>query len=88
MKLGGALNDDESKEKIRYLHKDKLGTVGEDTKALVLLRKLEEKGIFSARKIGPLESLLKDIERCDLIESHLEPYRQQYSHEVNQAGES
>ena len=90
VKLGDALNDDESKGKIRYLHKDKLGgACGEDTKAsaLDLLKKLEEKGLFSARNISPLESLLKDVDRCDLIESHLEPYRRKYAHQLSQAGE-
>ena len=86
LQLGDALEDEKLKEKIRYLHKDKLGTVGEDIKALVLLRKLEEKGLFSARKLDPLESLLRDIDRCDLVESHLDPFRQKYSHQLNQAG--
>ena len=84
LQLGDALEDEKLKDKIRYLHKDKLGTVGEDTKALILLRKLEEKGLFSARKLDALESLLRDIERCDLVESHLDPFRQKYGHQLSQ----
>ena len=86
LQLGDALEDEKVKEKIRYLHKDKLGTVREDIKALALLQKLEEKGLFSARKLAPLKSLLRDIERCDLFESHLDPFCQKYSHQLSQAG--
>lgn len=88
VELGSALDDGEPKGKIRYLHKDKLGTGGESMTALEMLERLEGKGVFSARKIGPLEGLLRDCHRCDLIDTHLEPYRQKYSHQLNHAGES
>ena len=87
VELGSALDDVEPKEKIRYLHKDKLGTGGESMTALAMLERLEGKGVFSARVIGPLEGLLRDCHRCDLIDTHLEPYRQKHSHQLNQAGE-
>ena len=87
VRLGGALDDEEPKGKIRYLHKDKLGPGGESMKALDMLERLEGKGIFSARNIDPLESLLKDSDRCDLIETHLEPYRQKYIRQLNRTGD-
>lgn len=88
VQLAGALDDEESRGKIRYLHKDKLGHGGEAMKALEILERLEEKGVFSARKVQPLEVLLRDMDRCELIESLLEPYRKKYAgSQLSQAGE-
>ena len=89
VQLASALDDKESRGKIRYLHKDKLGHGGEEMKALEIFERLEEKGVFAARNVQPLEDLLRNTDRCDLIDSHLEPYRQKYagSQSVSQAGE-
>ena len=88
VQLTSALDNEESRVKIRYLLKDKLGPGGEAMKTLELFERLEEKGVFSARNVQPLEDLLRSMERCDLIESHLEPYRQKYTgSQLSQAGE-
>ena len=76
--LADALDDEDSRRKIRYLYKDRLGPGGDKMKTLEILEKLEEKGVFSARKVNPLESLLRDIDRCDLIDVHLEPHKERY----------
>lgn len=81
VQLAGSLNDEESRGKIRYLYKDKLGHGAEAMKALEMLEKLEEKGVFSARNLHQLESLLKDSDHHDLVETHLEPYRKKYTDE-------
>ena len=88
VQLAGALDDEESRVKIRYLQKDKLGHGWEAMKALEILQRLEEKGAFSARNVQPLEALLRDMDRCDLIGSHLEPYREKYAgSQLSQAGD-
>lgn len=81
VQLAGALDDEDSRGKMRYLHKDKLGPghASEGLKALELFNRLEEKGVFSARNVQPLEELLKNIDRCDLVETHLEPFRRKYN---------
>ena len=88
VQLADALDDEDSKGKIRYLHKDKLGPGGETMKALDVFDRLEEKGVFSARNVEPLETLLKNCDRCDLINTHLDPYRQKHSCQLSQSGEN
>jgi hypothetical protein len=46
--------------------------------ALDILWKLEKQGEFAHNNVGPLESLLRDIDRCDLVTKHIEPYKQKY----------
>lgn len=70
--------DDRASRSVRYLYKNKFSQGGDDMKALEILEKLEENGVFSAKNIQPLEDLLKHISRCDLIHTYLEPYRQRY----------
>ena len=48
---------------------------------LDILWKLEKQGKFAYSNIGPLESLLRDIDRCDLVTKHIEPYRHKYAGE-------
>ena len=79
VQLAGSIDDEDSRKKIRYLYKDKLGHGYEKMNALEVLEKLEEKGVFSARNVHPLENLLKDSDHHDLIETHLEPFRSKYA---------
>ena len=81
VQLASSIDDEDTRKKIRYLYKDKLGHGAEKMTALEVLEKLEEKGMFSARNLPPLENLLKDSDHHDLIETHLEPYRSKYAHE-------
>ena len=46
--------------------------------ALDVLEDLERKGKFSCYNIGPLETLLEDIKRCDLVTKYIEVYKKQY----------
>ena len=49
--------------------------------ALDILWKLEKQGKFAHNNVGPLESLLRDIDRCDLVTKHIEPYKHKYAGE-------
>ena len=44
--------------------------------ALDVLRKLQQRGKFAHHNVGPLEELLKSIERCDLVSKYIESYKQ------------
>ena len=48
--------------------------------ALDVFWKLEKKGKFAHDNVGPLENLLRSIDRCDLVTKHIEPYKQKYGH--------
>ena len=52
---------------------------GEKTSALDVFRKLEQKGNFAYNNIGPLEQLLRYIDRFDLVTKHIHPYKQKYA---------
>ena len=56
-------------EKIRYLYKRDLGAGRYKLSALEILEKLEEKGIFSFRRIFSLKRLLCRVYRLDLVRS-------------------
>ena len=49
--------------------------------ALDILWKLEKQGKFSHNNVGPLVSLLRGIDRCDLVTKHIEPYKHKYAGE-------
>lgn len=66
----------EDVQKIVYQYD--LPTEYSSTSALVALRRLEMQGQFSDSDTEPLESLLKSINRYDLISKHLLQYRQHY----------
>ena len=57
---------------------DRLGAKGDKLTALDVLWKQVQKGIFAQDNILPLERLLKDIDRCELVSKHIEPYKQKY----------
>ena len=46
--------------------------------ALDIFWKLEKRGKFAHDNVRPLESLLRRIDRCDLVTKHIEPYKQKY----------
>lgn len=46
--------------------------------ALDIFWKLEKRGKFAHDNVGPLESLSRSIDRCDLVTKHIEPYKQKY----------
>ena len=46
--------------------------------ALEILWKQVQKGRFAHDNVSPLESLLKDIDRCDLVSKYVVPYKQKY----------
>ena len=54
------------------------GSDGDKMTPLDILWKLEKRGKFAHDNIGPLESLLRSIDRCDLVTKHIEPYKQKY----------
>lgn len=57
---------------------------GEGIPALDVLCKQQQKGRFAHDNIEPLEGLLEDIDRCDLVKKHVEPYKRKYGdHAVN-----
>ena len=57
---------------------------GEGLPALDVLRKQQQKGRFAHDNIEPLESLLEDIDRHDLVKKYTEPYKRKYGeHAVN-----
>lgn len=74
VKVADGLNDEVTKEKIRYLYKPQLGS-GEYRTALSMLDKLQEKGVFSERNVEPLKTLLKDCDRHDLLTQFVNEYR-------------
>ena len=49
-----------------------------DTPVLDIFRKLERKGKFAHDNVRPLEDLLTNIDRYDLVTKHIEPYKQKY----------
>ena len=57
---------------------DRSGAKGDRLTALSVLWKQVQKGKFAQDNILPLERLLKDIDRCDLVSKHIEPYKQKY----------
>ena len=48
-------------------------------KALQVLHFLEKRGRFSCYDIEPLETLLRESNRCDLITKYVTEYKRQYS---------
>ena len=62
-------------DRIRYVFTISLPT-DQDTElsALKLLEILEQKGVYSHTNIKPLEDLLRNAERCDLVSEYIEPY--------------
>ena len=57
---------------------DRSNAKGDKLTALDVLRKQVQKGTFAQDNVAPLERLLKDIDRCDLVSKHIEPYKQTY----------
>ena len=65
--------------KLTYMcNMNQTSSKGEDFSALDVFRKLEQKGYFAYNNIGPLEQLLVNIDRCDLVTKHIDPYKQTY----------
>ena len=57
-----------------------LDNISTETDALNIFRKLERKDEFTYDNVGPLEDILKSIDRCDLVRNHIESYKQKYGH--------
>ena len=71
--------DDRSTQSLMYLcNMNSAGSERDKTTALDVLWKLEKKGTFSHDNTGPLETLLKRIDRCDLVTKHIDAYKQKY----------
>ena len=60
-------------DRIRYL--SLLTDQDTEMSALKLLEILEQKGVYSHTNIKPLEDLLRNAERCDLVSEYIEPYK-------------
>lgn len=67
--------EDDIPQKIRFLYKNKLGRGKSKLSTLGMLERLEEKGVFSADDLEPLEELMKNVGRHDLINDYVKPYR-------------
>ena len=59
---------------------------GEKLTALDILWKQVQKGKFAHDNVEPLERLLKDIDRCDLVSQHIDPYKQKYGEHTTSRG--
>ena len=70
--VASQLSEDQLKE-VRYLK-----SIKSDDKALQVLESLEQRGEFSFSNVGPLEQLMREIPRVDLIQDHIGPYREKY----------
>lgn len=56
--------------------------VDASAKPLDVLYQLQKKGKFSYYNIGPLETLLRSINRCDIVDNHIEGFKQVYGDAV------
>ena len=72
--LARELNDEETKDIIRFLMELGRAKSNDRLTVLQMLEKLMERGEFSASNTKPLEELLESCHRCDLIETKLKPY--------------
>ena len=77
--VASQLSEDQLKE-VRYLK-----SIKSDDKALQVLESLEQRGEFSFSNVGPLEQLMREIPRVDLIQDHIGPYREKYR-QLQEAG--
>lgn len=65
-------------EKLRYMSDAVQTGQVKSQSALDILWVLERKGKFAYNNIGPLEKLLQDVDRCDLVSKYIVPYKQTY----------
>ena len=63
-----------------FLHKLPRDRAASPLDTLELLMK---RGVFSHSNVEPLAGLLQDINRCDLVTDHVEPFRKDYPSNSN-----
>ena len=86
IQLSDELDDEDNRLKIRFFCKRKLGRGKDKMNTLQMLERLEEKGEFSAYNLKPLEELLRlSVERHDLIDDYVKPYRMKLTSQLTQA---
>ena len=84
VQLSEELGDEKMTVKIRFLYERQLGPDRDGMDVLAMLRKLIKKGIFTAYNVGPLENLLGNCERHDLIDDKLKPYCKKLASQLTQ----
>lgn len=71
---------EEDLKKIR--HFCDLPPTANSTDSLEILTQLEKKGQFSYANVDPLKDLLQNIDRCDLVNQFVDPFKLRYSSSV------
>ena len=66
---------------------DQTTSKGEKLTALDILRKQIRKGKFACDNVAPLEKLLTDIVRCDLVTKYIVSYKQKYGEHATSRSE-
>ena len=79
-------DDIDKPDKLMFMCDMMYKSFGIRASALDILWKQVEKGKFAHDNIQPLECLLTDIDRCDLITKHIDPYKQKYGEHTERRG--